>query len=537
MNTYLAHLRARTGRFGFACLLLFILGAVVAQGVQNNELVVQLPRPDPTSILADGARIRVEPPGINLTTLAQFPYTNKSPEIDQYTLTAYNGTNYIFWEWVSAEDKYNHKFNSPIFIKFPKFEGTNDNRISIFPRYISYVQDTDGDGMYDWWERGYKLEYRLFDDDGNPVYGNRGDNGRLGNADGDLLPGLGYPLGGDPCRLDLYIPKTDFPFNNFLEFAGFDGVYGTLDDPNTDPTVADTDNDGLPDGWEYYFWALRGAGAGSNALPWVTINPLTGGAGLNDDDGDGLRNIKEFEIGTDPTHCDTDRDGMDDKWELDNGLDPLNPCDYKENPDGDKMVQEGTLFHDEVYRRGVAGMEAGETAFDPRSGWDSACRSAHPNTVDYKNIDEYLGRDRIGRIQWDTDGHKVADASSDATNPQELDSDDDGIPDGWELYVGMNPNDDRDAGGDGDGDGLNNVTEWRNNSRRVWQCDGAGCERQRRRHVVDKQTLADGSGRDRGRNRLYAHQHRLCMAKRLDQERKRRALRRRARARLPSVLW
>ncbi len=337
--------------------------------------------------------------------------------------------------------------------------------------------DLDNDALADFWEINAGLD---------PTTAN-GSNGKYGNQDGDLIPTSvgGWPLTG--LRL-LAGYNTGAPFNNFFEQSGFDGHWDTnypgpwrtagSDDPATSATDADSDNDGLPDGWEYYFWYWRGAGAsthGGTPLAWVGLDPIVGNDPSGDTDGDGLTDIAEYNAGTDPTHCDTDRDGMDDKWEVDNLLNPLDPNDASGgNPDGDKMAYDGIRFHDSVYRKGGSLMEAGETAFDPRTSWADGTNvtgTAHPDTADYSNIHEYLGRDRQPRIFWDrngpNDGRRVADGADDATNPQSSDTDGDGVPDGWELYVGMNPKDANDAGNDRDvnadkGDGLNNAEEWRN---------------------------------------------------------------------------
>jgi hypothetical protein len=46
------------------------------------------------------------------------------------------------------------------------------------------------------------------------------------------------------------------------------------------------------------------------------------------------------------------------------------------------------------------------------------------------------------------------------TNPLKWDSDDDGMPDGWEIMHGLNPNDPADANLDNDNDGLTNLEEY-----------------------------------------------------------------------------
>lgn len=80
----------------------------------------------------------------------------------------------------------------------------------------------------------------------------------------------------------------------------------------TNPAAADTDGDGIPDGGE-------------------------------DSDLDGLSNLRELELGTDPTKADTDSDGLTDAQELDYLTDPL-----KWDTDGDGAADglEATLGTD-----------------------------------------------------------------------------------------------------------------------------------------------------------------------------------------------
>jgi len=127
----------------------------------------------------------------------------------------------------------------------------------------------------------------------------------------------------------------------------------------TSPTNPDTDGDGLPDGWEYYFWRRAQIqnlnGSRFNPLnismgtvyEWKDIstdfNPLVNNMFPGrDSDGDGLLDLEELTLGTDPTHWDTDRDGMCDSYEV---LMGLNACDDRDgllaaryNPDGDYMA-------------------------------------------------------------------------------------------------------------------------------------------------------------------------------------------------------
>ena len=140
---------------------------------------------------------------------------------------------------------------------------------------------------------------------------------------------------------------------------------GDLDEPGasigietrgSDPTKPDTDNDGLPDGYEYYFWYFasiqNGVGhrydpanpGGSIIIESKAIteqfNPLTAMAADSDTDNDGLTDLEEFALGTNPIEWDTDGDGMPDGWETLMGTNPIYPNinDSNNNPDGDWMA-------------------------------------------------------------------------------------------------------------------------------------------------------------------------------------------------------
>ena len=189
-----------------------------------------------------------------------------------------------------------------------------------------------------------------------------------GTAVGDFTPvnptGVGGRYDFRPVA-DVNVGSGGLPVNAFTayrEVRGFErglnrpGISdpdGNADEPNTDSTLADTDGDGYPDGWEYWFWyqakfnkmtgeAYNAADVGqgtfiaSKAIE-AAFQPAVAGAD-GDLDNDGLRNVEELVLGTDPTRWDTDRDGMCDGWEIMRQLNPLDPADASANPDGDYMA-------------------------------------------------------------------------------------------------------------------------------------------------------------------------------------------------------
>lgn len=129
------------------------------------------------------------------------------------------------------------------------------------------------------------------------------------------------------------------------------------------PAKADTDDDGFDDGWEYYFWYYAKVGAVTNGV-WGRLegrrfslaapatgtrispeeiaeafDPLVRASIGRDFDNDGLTDLEEYVLGTNPIDWDSDGDGMSDLWEVLNGLDPLSASDGRGNPDCDFMAR------------------------------------------------------------------------------------------------------------------------------------------------------------------------------------------------------
>ncbi len=114
-----------------------------------------------------------------------------------------------------------------------------------------------------------------------------------------------------------------------------------------------------------------------------------------------------------PLYLDSDRDGMDDAWEIVHGLDPM-VNDRAGDPDGDGLT----------------------------------------------NIGEFMLGTDPGKTDTDDDGLSDGQERALGTNPLLADTDGDGLPDGWEHLHGLDPLAEGDAGLDADGDGRTNLDEF-----------------------------------------------------------------------------
>lgn len=99
--------------------------------------------------------------------------------------------------------------------------------------------------------------------------------------------------------------------------VGFDDLFVS----GENPIANDADHDGMDDAWE----------TAHGLSP--RLNDRHG-----DPDGDGIDNLHESLLGTDPNRADTDNDGIPDGWEVAHGLNPTSAPDALRDDDGDGLT-------------------------------------------------------------------------------------------------------------------------------------------------------------------------------------------------------
>ena len=306
----------------------------------------------------------------------------------------------------------------------------------------AWAADSDGDGLDDAWEGAY--------------FGNLS-QGANGDPDSDGLSNANEQAAGtDPTLKD-----TDGDgLSDFAELFPQPGK------SKTQPTLADTDGDFLSDGDE--------------VLVYKT-NPT-----LADTDGDGLPDNLELQVSkTDPLKVDTDGGFASDGQEvLIDHTDPNKPDDDKTDSDGDKLTdwQEVSVYKTDRFKAdtdgdGLAdGDEVNLYKTDPTKkdtdgdGLDDGAELAATTDPLLPDTDGDGLKDGEEVLTWktdplltDSDWDSLSDAEEIATyqtNPLLADSDGGGVYDAVEISDGTDPNKAADdAGEDPDGDGLSTKYE------------------------------------------------------------------------------
>lgn len=272
--------------------------------------------------------------------------------------------------------------------------------------------DSDGDGLSDGWERDHGLD---------PL-SSIGDDGANGDPDNDGLMNIQeQTYGGDPNKADTdedgLIDGREVALGTGVAVADTDGdglSDGAEDTLGTDPRRMDSDGDGLSDGWEV-----------ANNFNPLTPSGSTGEAAA-DTDGDGLTNLQEMQLGTNPRLADTDGDGLNDGAEVAAGTNPANA-----DTDGDGL--------DDRYETETAGLDPLRPDSDRDGmpdGWEVANGLDPTSAVGADGADGDL----------DGDGLSNLDEYRNNCNPRVRDTDGDGVNDNVEVANGSDPADASDCG-------------------------------------------------------------------------------------------
>ncbi|MEM7217524.1 MAG: OmpA family protein [Pseudomonadota bacterium] len=336
--------------------------------------------------------------------------------------------------------------------------------------------DPDGDGLSTGQELALGTDPNDPDSDGDGI----GDGEEVG-FDGSLDPGDSDPLDAD---------TDDDGLSDGAERFGSDGMPGTGDETN--PLNPDTDGDGLADGLELGVTAPIPGGTSAGGEPFTgtetldfaadsdptsTTDPTLGDTdmdgladGVEDDDRDGatanvLGDSTSSGSGeTDPNNADTDGDGLSDGVEV-NGTGPLagfGPTDPLDTDTDNGGVND--------FAETIAGTDPGMAADDIVDvDGDMVAATEDPDDADPCNPSN-----TVAACDSDNDGISDGEEIANGTDPNDPDTDGDGVADGDENMDadmdGINDGADEDS----DNDGIPDVTEIGGNGSMPPDTDGDG---------------------------------------------------------------
>lgn len=233
---------------------------------------------------------------------------------------------------------------------------------------------------------------------------------------------------------NLLNENGDFDADLFLNRAE---VYAS-----TDPFNADSDSDGIPDGWEV-----------SNSL-----DPLNDLDALSDFDSDDLLNIAEYSNDTDPNDPDSDDDNLSDGSEVNIYL--TNPLDSDSDDDTITDDEEVVLGVDNYITDPLNddtdsdGLTDGEEVTIGSDGYFTDPTDADSDNDELIDGDEYLESTNPNDPDSDDDNLTDYEEVGYGTDPNDVDSDDDFLTDYSEISIGTDPLDP-----DTDGDSYDDFTE------------------------------------------------------------------------------
>ena len=235
-------------------------------------------------------------------------------------------------------------------------------------------------------------------------------------------------------------PDGDGIENQYEYVLGFDPQNANTE--GTADASIDRDGDGMPDAWEAqtgsFVWDdTLGRYVFLRGLDWE-VDDASG-----DPDHDGLSNFAEYQAGTNPMSYDSDYDNLPDGWEIANGLDPLDSYDAYEDTDGDgiKNKYEYALGFDpqNASTGGTPDVSKDRDNDDMPDWWEAATGRFEWNYEQqqylFVKVLDWEVADGTG--DHDQDGLTNSQEFLHGTKPNDYDSDDDYLPDGWEIQNGL----------------------------------------------------------------------------------------------------
>ncbi|NQZ20436.1 MAG: M4 family metallopeptidase [Colwellia sp.] len=235
---------------------------------------------------------------------------------------------------------------------------------------------------------------------------------------------------------------------------------------------ADTDSDGMPDSWEDEFSLDKNnpddAAADNDSDNLTNLEEFTAGTNptIADTDSDGLNDGAEInEHNTSPIQSDSDADGLSDGEEINTYLSDPNNSDTDNDglSDGDEVNLHATnLLLSDSDNDGLGDGFEIQFGFNANEN-DGEAMLDHDNDNLSTLLEFTHGTDPY---DIDTDNDTLSDGDEvliHGTNPLNIDSDEDLMPDNWELTYGLLPLV-NDANSDLDADTWSNLAEFQHNT-------------------------------------------------------------------------
>ena len=312
-------------------------------------------------------------------------------------------------------------------------DGLNDSYEVLILKTNPTLRDTDGDGLNDSYEvLILKTNPTLRDTDGDGLNDSYEvlilkTNPTLNDSDSDGLNDRWEVTYSKAPGVNPLVGVTVSELGSDLDSDGL--TLQQEHEANTDPTLEDTDRDGLADGWEVTYKGTSG------------VNPLVGAKASelrSDLDSDGLTLLEEAKANTDPTLEDTDGDTFADRWEVTysntSGVNPLvgvTASELNSDLDSDGL----TLQQEHEANTNPTSEDTDGDTFADR--WEVTYSNASGvNPLEVATASE-LNSDL------DSDGLTLQQEHEANTNPTSEDTDGDTFADRWEVTYsnasGVNP--------------------------------------------------------------------------------------------------